>query len=171
MGAAGTGGMGGAGGMGGMSGMGGAGGMSGTGGAGGMSGMGGMGGTGGMMDDDAGMMDDDGGVEVDAAVDSGTDAGNTAEEGAQNGACREGGDACDDGLGCYEPDNAHPGFCTAECQDDDDCAALGGAEWTCYVMGNLCRVICDSAANGNDECPAGFQCAEVVGAERCVPMD
>lgn len=172
MAAAGTGGMGGAGGMGGMSGAGGMSGMGGAGGMGGMSGgMGATGGTGGMtMDDDAGMMDDDGGVEIDAAVDSGTDAGGDTAEGEQNGSCGADDQQCDDGLGCYRPDMNLTGFCTLECQDDDDCNALGGADWTCYTMGNLCRVQCDSG-NGNDDCPDGFECTDVLGGERCVPMD
>jgi hypothetical protein len=182
LGGTGGGGIGGAagGGMGGSSGMGGiaGGGMGGIAGGGmggiaggGMGGIagGGMGGAGGMMemDDDGGMMemDDDGGV--DEAVDAGD---NTGEEGAQNGACRASGDACDDGLGCYEPDENLPSFCSLECTDDDDCEALGGATWTCWVMGGLCRVACDSG-NGNDDCPAGFECTEVVGAERCIPME
>jgi hypothetical protein len=164
----GTGGSGGIGGMAGSSGVGGTGGMGGSGGGGmGGSGGGGMGGSGGMMemDDDSGV-DDDGGVEVDA----GADAGNTGDEGAQNGACRAAGDACDDGLGCYQPDENLPAFCTLECAENEDCDALGGATWTCFTNGGLCRVECDSG-NGNDDCPAGFECTDVVGAERCLPIE
>jgi hypothetical protein len=157
------------GGMGGMGGSGG-GGMGGMGGGGtGGSDAGGMGGSGGMdMDDDAGMMemDDDGGVEVDA----GPDAGETGDDGAQNGACRASGDACDDGLGCYEPDENLPNFCTLECTEDEDCEELGGATWTCFINGGLCRVECDRD-NGNDDCPAGFECTDVLGNDRCIPME
>jgi len=178
-GAGGIGGSGGLGGAGGVSGIGGAsgtvgggmggaggGGMGGSGGGGmGGAGGGGMGGSGGMMDmdDDASVDDDDAGAEVDAGA-------NTGDDGAQNGTCRESGDVCDDGLGCYQPDDTLPSFCTLECDEDDDCNGLGGAEWTCFVNGGLCRVACDSG-NGNDDCPAGFECTDVVGQERCLPMD
>lgn len=158
------------GGMGAMGGMGGSGGggMGGSGGGGmGGSDAGDTGGSGGMMDDDAGMeMDDDGGVEVDA----GPDAGETGDDGAQNGACRASGELCDDGLGCYEPDENLPNFCTLECNDDEDCEELGGATWTCFINGGLCRVQCDSG-NGNDDCPAGFECTDVLGNDRCIPME
>jgi hypothetical protein len=191
-GAGGLGGTGGMGGMGGSSGLGGAGGMGGIGGGGiggggiggggiGGGGIGGGGigggGAGGMMemDDDAGMMemDEDSGVE-EPEVDAGTDAGgNTVEEGAQNGPCRESGDACDDGLGCYAPDENLPNFCTLECTENGDCAALGGATWTCWVMEGLCRVQCDrnNGNNGNDDCPADFECTDVLGQDRCVPIE
>lgn len=166
--------VGGSGGTGGMAGSGGAAGTGGIGGggSGGIGGAGGSGGTGGMD------VDDDGGVEDDAAVDAEVDAGSDAasdsgteigEEGAQNGPCGAG-SACDTDLGCYEPDQDLPNFCTLECTEDADCEGLTGATWSCWVMGGLCRVVCDSN-NGNDDCPSGFECAEVVGAERCIPID
>jgi hypothetical protein len=105
--------------------------------------------------------------EPDAGPDAG--GGNTGEEGAQNGPCRDSGDVCDDGLGCYLPDENLPSFCTLECTDDDDCDALGGAEWTCWVMEGLCRVQCSD--NGNDDCPADFECTDVLGQDRCVPIE
>jgi hypothetical protein len=171
-----TGGMGGSGGMAGMGVTGGVGGVTGgMGGSGGMitGGMGGSGGTGGDgsvvdPDEDSGVVDpdEDGGAdEPDAEV----DAGNTGEEGAQNGPCGAG-NACDDGLGCYGPDDSLPNFCTLECNDDEDCEGLSGATWTCFVNGGLCRVEC-VPSNGNADCPDGFECADVLGNDRCIPMD
>jgi len=145
---------------------------------------GGMGGSGGMIDDAGMNPDDDGGVEepdaeVDAGSDAGADAGDDAsadagalyEEGAQNGACRAAGTVCDTGLGCYEPDgNNFPRFCTLECTEDADCGDLSGAEWTCWVQMGLCRVECEPA-NDNDDCPAGFECINVLDNNRCMPIE
>ena len=143
-GGAGTGGTGGAGGTppiitAGTGGVGGAGiggvGGAGTGGAGGMSGSGGTGGTGGAVDEDAGA-DNDGG----------------SAEGDQNSPCPNGNE-CSSELVCYLDNH-----CSAACDADSDCDGLSGADYTCYTMDGVCRVIC---ADDND-CPAGLECQNVA---------
>jgi hypothetical protein len=81
-------------------------------------------------------------------------------------------DACADGLGCYQR-GATSGFCTATCEDDEDCAALSGADYTCSTtfggggqgpgggMG-LCRIDCEGA-DDTESCPAPLKCLSVGG--------
>lgn len=80
-------------------------------------------------------------------------------DGEELDAC-SGDDGCSEGLLCY----VAGGFCTPECEDDGDCAGLGGADWSCGTTGT-CRVICDSEA----ECPDGQVCNPLPmgGGGRC----
>jgi len=114
---------------------GGAGGVGGAG-TGGSGGTGGTGGTGGSSDQDGG--DDDGG---------------TAQSGAQNSPCTNNGNECSGDLVCYLGNH-----CSAPCSADSDCNGVSGADYTCYTMDGVCRVIC---ADDND-CPPGLECQNVT---------
>ena len=138
------------------------------------------------MDDDAGEdmppVDMDAAVPMDAAQptpDAGSDAGSdsganppdsrTAPQLAPCEAFEEG--ACAEGLGCYVRGNG-PGFCTATCEDDEDCEVLTDAEYTCSTTfgggqgGNggmgLCRIECEGE-NDTESCPGSLECISVGG--------
>ena len=79
--------------------------------------------------------------------------------------------ACAEGLGCYVRGNG-PGFCTATCEDDEDCEVLTDAEYTCSTTfgggqgGNggmgLCRIECEGE-NDTESCPGSLECISVGG--------
>jgi hypothetical protein len=97
--------------------------------------------------------EDDGGVD--------DDDGGSASPAGQSAACTTAND-CEDGLACYAMNH-----CTVECDDDNDCDDLDGAEYTCSSMGQ-CRVECAD----DDDCPDGLSCESLGGGGggilRCV---
>jgi hypothetical protein len=76
-------------------------------------------------------------------------------DGTQFAVCENDRD-CDMGLGCYGA-GAATGYCSAECEGDEDCAALG-ANFGCGQSG-LCAAECEGEQDS--ACPAHMRCTPV----------
>jgi hypothetical protein len=108
--------------------------------------------------------DEDGGTEP---TDGGTEPGEQpASDGSQLAACAEDGDCTEDRV-CYTPGAQQAtGYCTASCESNDDCSALG-AEYTCNATGGMgmgmsgggaCRIECEDSDDMS--CPDLMTCVE-----------
>ena len=66
---------------------------------------------------------------------------------------------CNMNMGCYGAEAG--GFCTRECENDEDCASLQGAAYSCGNSG-LCIVECENA-DDDASCPTGLACVAIGG--------
>ena len=97
---------------------------------------------------------------ADAGMDADPDPNPAPTDGNQLAACDNDRD-CNMNLGCYGGQNG--GFCTRECERDQDCASLQGAEYHCGNSG-LCSVECDGP-NDDAACPGDLECISVGGGQ------
>jgi hypothetical protein len=67
---------------------------------------------------------------------------------------------CDMNFGCYDVGPGR-GFCTAVCENDNDCKEIDGADYSCSADG-LCEVECGGGPRGSERCPEGLVCTQVT---------
>jgi hypothetical protein len=143
---------------------GGAGGATATGGSGGTgSGSGGSGGAAGSTAGTGGTggadLDDDGGVMADAGDEEPDETVTLPSDGEALSVCAASTDCTGDGLSC-SIFGTQQGFCSAECDEDDDCDEIDGLESSCDNLG-VCVVDCVGDGEGDGECPQHMECVPV----------